>query len=329
MAISLCMIVKNEEQFLGKCLDSVKDIVDEIIVVDSNSSDSTIKIAENFGAKVYQYEWDSNYSNARNFSIRKASGKWILVLDADETIAKRDLERVKALASNKHFEGFFFVQRNYTNNKELQKFVSCENDTYEESKGFSGYFPAIIVRMFRNSPDIFFEREIHEGVEFSILRKGGKLLQVDIPLHHFNELRAKERRDGKIEKYHELSLKRAENPMDAKANFDAGFGFFKKGDFNNAAVHYDKAVQANPGWLDPYFGLGEVYAARKEYEKAIEINKKILGINPNVSAAYYNLGELFKGMKQFAEALKMYEKALELKSPMRDRILEQIRKIKA
>ena len=78
------MIVKNEEKFLQRCLDSVD--VDEIIVVDTGSTDKTKEIARNYTGKVYDFKWVDDFSKARNFSISKATKEWILVLDADEVI---------------------------------------------------------------------------------------------------------------------------------------------------------------------------------------------------------------------------------------------------
>ena len=84
MKISTCLIVKNESENIGRCLDSIKNISDEIIVVDTGSTDDTVEIAKSFGARVYFYGWDNNFSNARNHALDKATGDWIIFLDADE-----------------------------------------------------------------------------------------------------------------------------------------------------------------------------------------------------------------------------------------------------
>ena len=87
-------IVKNEEKNLSRCLNSVKEVVDEIILVDTGSTDTTKEIGENFGAKIYDYVWDSNFSNARNFALSKSTGNWILYLDADEYLSKDCIEEL-------------------------------------------------------------------------------------------------------------------------------------------------------------------------------------------------------------------------------------------
>ena len=95
--ISLCMIVKDAEQYLKKSIDSVKDLVSEIIVVDTGSSDGSVEIAEKSGAKIYKFKWNDDFSAARNFSISKAKGEWILILDSDESISKQNLNKLKNL----------------------------------------------------------------------------------------------------------------------------------------------------------------------------------------------------------------------------------------
>ena len=82
--ISLCMIVKNEEEYLPRCLENIKDIVDEIIIVDTGSTDKTVEIAKSYGAKVYYFKWNNNFSEARNVSLKYATKDWILILNVDD-----------------------------------------------------------------------------------------------------------------------------------------------------------------------------------------------------------------------------------------------------
>ncbi len=97
VTISLCMIVKNEEDKLGSCLDSVKDLVDEMIIVDTGSSDRTKEIAASYGAKVFDFKWTGSFSDARNYSFEQATCDYIYTADADETIDEENRERFKHL----------------------------------------------------------------------------------------------------------------------------------------------------------------------------------------------------------------------------------------
>ena len=95
--VSLCMIVKNEEYYLPRCLSSVNNIVDEVIIVDTGSTDKTVEIAKSFGAKVYFFPWNNNFSEARNESLKYASKEWILILDADDELYTEDQKNLIAL----------------------------------------------------------------------------------------------------------------------------------------------------------------------------------------------------------------------------------------
>ena len=98
--ISLCMIVKDEEDVIGRCLESVKDIVDEIIIVDTGSTDRTKKIVSKFTDKIYDFEWVQDFAKARNFSFSKATKDYILWLDADDVILEEDRKKFKELKAN-------------------------------------------------------------------------------------------------------------------------------------------------------------------------------------------------------------------------------------
>jgi glycosyltransferase involved in cell wall biosynthesis len=93
--LSLCMIVKNEEKFLPRCMESIKGLVDEIIIVDTGSTDSTIEIAKRYNAKIYHHQWENSFSKARNYSLKYATCKWILILDADEEVGRKNAHKLK------------------------------------------------------------------------------------------------------------------------------------------------------------------------------------------------------------------------------------------
>lgn len=100
ISISLCMIVKNEEDVLSRCLESIKDVVDEIIIVDTGSSDNTKRIAKNFTDKIYHFNWCDDFAKARNYSFSKATKDYILWLDADDVILPKDVKLLKSLKND-------------------------------------------------------------------------------------------------------------------------------------------------------------------------------------------------------------------------------------
>jgi glycosyltransferase involved in cell wall biosynthesis len=184
MSISLCMLAKDEEKSIARAINSVKQIIDEIIVVDTGSKDKTKQIAESLGAKVYDFSWKDDFSEARNFTKSRCTKDWILVLDADEIIAEKDLEKIKELTKKDNI-AYRLIQRTYSNNKAQIKWNDNDN-SYEEGKGYIGWQYRGIVRLFRNLPEITFIYPIHESIKPSIL-KIGKITGTDIPIHHFTK----------------------------------------------------------------------------------------------------------------------------------------------
>lgn len=91
--ISLCMIVKNEEMHITRCLKSVADLVDEIIVVDTGSEDRTVEIVSQYTAKIYSYPWQEDFSDARNYSFSKASMDFCMWMDADDVLEETEKDK--------------------------------------------------------------------------------------------------------------------------------------------------------------------------------------------------------------------------------------------
>ncbi len=115
ITLSLCMIVKNEEDKLATCLDCVKDLVDEMIIVDTGSTDKTIEIAKSYGAKVFNFEWTGSFSDARNYSFEQATCDYIYVADADEIIDDVNKERFRQLKTDIDELDIDVVQMYYCN----------------------------------------------------------------------------------------------------------------------------------------------------------------------------------------------------------------------
>ncbi len=111
-SIALCAIVKNEERFLPRCLASVQGAVDELVIVDTGSTDRTVEIAESFGAKVYHHPWQDSFSEARNFGLERVTSEWVLVLDADEELERADIPALRQAARSRRLSCFFVLVLN-------------------------------------------------------------------------------------------------------------------------------------------------------------------------------------------------------------------------
>jgi glycosyltransferase involved in cell wall biosynthesis len=149
MKLSACVITKNEEVNLPTCLQSIQSIVQEIIVVDTGSTDSTIEVAKSFGAHVFQIPWENDFSKAKNYALDRATGDWVIFLDADEYFTADStplIPQVIQEAEEKNCDMIISLLSNY--------------DTATKQMSNSIHH----VRIFRNHPDIRYTGAIHERV---------------------------------------------------------------------------------------------------------------------------------------------------------------------
>ena len=125
--ISLCMIVKNEEDHLARCLDSVEGLVEEIVVVDTGSTDRTVEIASHYTSKVYSYEWKDDFSDARNYSFSKASMDYCMWMDADDVLEEPEHDRFIQLKQSLSPETDIVMMKYHTSFDEAGKIgrASC------------------------------------------------------------------------------------------------------------------------------------------------------------------------------------------------------------
>lgn len=196
--VSLCMIAKNEQRFLGECLARAKDAVDEIVLVDTGSTDDTVAIAESFGAKVIRTTWPDDFSAPRNLGLRAATGDWILVLDADEFLQPGACARIRDAVRAPKVLGYHM------------RFVNV----YGESRTQG----VMMVRLFRNLPGIAYQNVIHEQVTPSLQRIGQPmglvLASADIEVEHHGYTEAVMSERGKNERNERLFKKQLEQTPD-------------------------------------------------------------------------------------------------------------------
>ncbi|MDD4857157.1 MAG: glycosyltransferase, partial [Candidatus Krumholzibacteria bacterium] len=181
------MIARDEEDFIGGALGSVQDLADEMIVVDTGSRDGTILEAKKHGADVYEARWNNDFSEARNFAIERCTKEWILVLDADEEIARADHESIRALVRDEGNAAFAFEQRTYTRESSVPGLeeVSAAD---EMAKECLAYFADRQIRLFRNTSAIRYACEIHESVEESLITADIPIRESGIILHHYGRI---------------------------------------------------------------------------------------------------------------------------------------------
>ncbi len=147
--ISAIVLTKNEEERIKACLQSIK-WVDEIIVVDSNSSDKTIEIAKKFGAKIYQREFD-NYVNQKEWAMSKSSGDWILYIDADERVLEPLKSEILKLILKDQYSAYAISRRNII---------------FGSEQKYGSFWPDWVIRLVKKEDFIKWVGEVHEHMEF-------------------------------------------------------------------------------------------------------------------------------------------------------------------
>lgn len=180
-SLSLCMIVRNEAFFLRDCLSQAAPHVDDIVIVDTGSSDNTRDIAREFTDRLYEFEWRDDFAAARNHALERADGDWIIVLDADEVIAPEDWQRLRALIAETDRDAFFLTQYNYSVEPLDRDWVPLASKT-AYSRHYKGYRPNPIARLFRNREDIRYQGRVHEVIDRSLAPGSWEVL--DIAIHH-------------------------------------------------------------------------------------------------------------------------------------------------
>lgn len=304
------MITRNEERYLEQCLNSVKGIVDEIIIVDTGSTDKTKEIAKKFNAKIYDFKWIDDFSAARNESIKHATKDWILVMDADEVVEKNDLERIRGEIENAgDFAGFSLEQRSYLNNY-FEGAVKNESD-FDLVKDYPFYIPHFLVRLFKNNLGFSFKHRVHELVEDSIMEKGLEYKKTDIVLHHFGSVKDEKLISEKAEEYSKIIIGQLEeNPESARYNYQAARMFLGRNDFSNALKYFEKTAKINPSYKLVFSEIAKIYLQMNDKNRAIEYFKKSMKNNPDNPSPANNLAVVYMSMGNFNEAKKILEEKL-------------------
>jgi glycosyltransferase involved in cell wall biosynthesis len=266
-ALSLCMIVKNEERNLPRCLDSVQGLTSEFIIVDTGSTDGTPSIAASYGADVIPFDFTTvDFAAARNQAIARARGPWILMLDADEVLAPESRPKIEKLVTLGENAGYFLERRNHASDS--------ENPVTD-----------YVVRLFPNRPDYRYRGRVHEVIDSAILAGGGRLHKTDIRIDHsFSSDRAARRRknhwyieilkeeiaadpsdDSRLDflaaEYHQLemfdeAIEITERivrvrPLDARAHLFLGIYHLRyKTDLARARADFNQALKLRPGYRE-------------------------------------------------------------------------------
>ncbi len=343
--LALCMIVKNEEAFLDQCLESVKGIVDEIVIVDTGSTDRTVEIAEKHHAKIYHHAWQNSFSEARNYALQFVTSEWVLQLDADEVLEREDAALLKkTLAVSDNFTSICVPILNYLPDGVVSKF----------------YY-----RRFYKKEFAHYEGRVHNQIVVS-----GEAVIKEIRLYHFGYDLSPEKMAAKHKRTLGLILKQLEDePNSIFYRFNLVRTLRNMGDYDQAikeglaalalpnvqdrvgyylmlindtsqsmllsnrpseALELCKlALEKDPLNIDILFGMGGSYVALENYEQAIDYYKKWVqakkqtnGMPVDVAISidtwsmdglvYENMGRCYRFLKDYDNAIKNLYTSIEL-----------------
>lgn len=201
-SISACLMVKNEEAMLPQCLESIRSWVDEIVLVDTGSTDKTIEIAKSYGAKIFYQPWEGSFSKHRNYTMEKATCDWILIIDADEMMVAEDIPLLLKVMSEPICE---IVSLNVIN-------------VYGDRKNRSVFLPS--VRLFKRELGVYYEGIVHNQIKTP---KGVPVVRAKVRLEHYGYDLSEAKMKQKADRSRALLLKQLDsNPDHAFAHFNLG-----------------------------------------------------------------------------------------------------------
>ncbi|MBJ7455708.1 MAG: glycosyltransferase [Thermoleophilia bacterium] len=298
--ISLCMIMRDEEEHLARCLTSVQGVVDEIVIVDTGSVDRSIEIAEGFGATILHEEWHGDFATPRNTGIDAATGDWILVLDADEELI--DGARLKELLHDEEIEGYCLREVNFIG--EELGVESVVNSAF---------------RLFRNRPAYRYDGALHEQIMGKVDPVGGVCTRfVGIEIHHYGYLEPTSRAKEKTDRNMAIVMEEvARKPTDSFTLFNAGVEFQRIGDHETALGYFQRSFNELAS-LKAYYAsllLRNIVASLhslERWDEALDVLSDALQAYPDFTDLYYLQGQIHTGRREYRAAVKSFRRAIEL-----------------
>jgi tetratricopeptide (TPR) repeat protein len=326
--LALSMIVRDAEATLASCLESVRAAVDEIVIGDTGSSDSTPAIAARYGARFYSIPWENDFARARNLVLEQVRADWVLALDADEVLDEEGACHLRSHLDNPAIAGYIVPIWNYvwrTTDYLWDQPAQPNPGRLEAARRYPAYVEHENVRLFRRHPQIRFVGRIHETVGTCIQRAGWKLGRAAFIIHHFGLAATPEQQLEKHLRYLELSrLKAREMPGNAQAQFELGVELFKQPlRTQEALACFERAreldARLSPAWVFSALALMRLHRDAE----ALACLKRAGGSSGSSALvaqtegdAHYNLGDFETACRAYSRALACPESTAEVESKL-------------
>lgn len=306
--VSVCMIVKNEEKFLDNCLNSVKALADEIIIVDTGSTDRTVEIARSHGAKVYFHEWENDFSKARNYSLSYATKEWIFVIDADEELYQEDIPSLKNALTQDRYNVIS---------------INVYNLTPEGREDVATFLPSI--RLFRRKVGALYDGIVHNQLTFNAERE--VILRLGVRLKHYGygldaeSMKRKHERSRKL-----LEEQISENPDNAFAHFNLAQLYRGMTDrpmvetASKVIEHAQRAIElTSPDdrsergvHLMAHHQVASAHMYLEDFENSLEYCKRALKLKPDYIDPLMTMGQVYGFMHDYDNAAKYFNRYLDI-----------------
>lgn len=292
--ISLCMVARNEAAFIGQAIASAQPVVDEVIVVDTGSTDATTSIARDAGATVVQAAWPGDLGAAHDLPVAHAGGDWVLALDADEVLDPSSAARVRDLAAAGAHDGYHVQVRNYSYSWDAK--WRPADPGHPLTSGAAGYIPTRPVRLFRRRAHYRYRGLLHQCVAPAIRGSGGRVGDSDIVLHHYGFLRF-DRQKSSL--YRELATGQViARPEDPRAWVELGVVLF--GDRNRQSLPASIRV-FHRAWslgdrTDAAFLLGAALVEHGYADEALAYLRDSIAANSADDAGHYDRADAWEAL---------------------------------
>ncbi len=293
--ISVCIIGRNEAYNLIRCIQSVSEIATEIIFINCDSIDNSYALAYQLGARVYNFEWNYNFSEVRNYALEKVNGDWVLFIDADEMLPEQSRNKIVELVKNAECEGFKLKIITF-----LDSTLSLSNCDIRGS-----------CRLFRNR-DYYYQGVCQEKISTSINETGGTIKTADIQINHFH-FSGKED-NIKLKKEIKINTIKKEIKNFKVKNYILGIEFFYHGEYDSAITCF-KAIYKNvsPDLLSSFmYYYGQSLINVNNYQQTIEILDQTVKLFDDYTDLYYLQAIAFFMVGEIDRAEKLFKKCIEL-----------------
>lgn len=291
--ISLAVIARDEAARLPGLLSGHRDLWDEAVVVDTGSRDDTAAVAAEHGARVEHFPWCDDFGAARNAALAACTGRWALVLDADEHIAAADQPRLRELAANAGLIGFVLPQWNYSDDAAQPGWRPVSADTAAEARGACGYVVARQVRLFPVDARIRYRGRIHESVESDLLAVGATLESLGIPVHHHGHRGDAAAREARLSRNDALLRRKLrESPNDPRTRLELAAHLAARRQPELAArllEHVVAEAPDGPAAAESWRLLGRLAVERGLPQEAVDACRRAVELRPDLADGWPDL----------------------------------------